>query len=123
MRAPAISRTLARPARQRVGVYHAHVYFDARTRQAARRVRGALAARFAVDCRWRDRPIGPHTRPNVRVRFSARQFGRLVPWLMQHHEGLSVLVHPYTEDQVADHSERALWLGPPVRLKLAFLRR
>ena len=82
-----------------------------------------LISRFAVDCRWRDEPIGPHTKSNFRVKFSRDQFGRIVPWLMLHREGLSVLVHPYTPDHVVDHTERALWLGERIALNLKFLRR
>lgn len=113
------------PRRERspIKVYHAHVYFDPATRRAARRVQAALIATFAADCRWRDRPIGPHRKPNFRLRFTRGQFGRIVPWLMLHREGLSVLVHPYTEDGVADHSARALWLGPRLPLNFNFLRR
>ncbi len=104
-------------------VFHAHVYFDTATRETAERVRAGLTSRFAVDVRWRDEPIGPHPRPNVRVRFSSEEFGQVVPWLMRHHETLSVLIHPYTEDRVADHTERALWLGAPLPLDVDFLRR
>ena len=104
-------------------VFHAHVYFDRPTRKVARRVRDGLVARFAVDCRWRDEPIGPHTKPNFRVRFARDHFGRIVPWLMRHRESLSVLVHPYSEDHLADHTEHALWLGKRVPLNVAFLRR
>ncbi len=89
----------------------------------ARRVCDRFVSRFSANCRWRDRPIGPHTKPNFRVRFSKRQFGQIVAWLMLHREGLSVLVHPYTENRVADHSDRALWLGKGVRLNFKFLRR
>jgi DOPA 4,5-dioxygenase len=35
---------------------------------------------------------------------------------------LTVLVHPETGDQVADHTAHALWLGPPLPLDIAFLR-
>lgn len=107
----------------RVNVFHAHVYWSRATREVAREVQDRLIRRFGADCRWREGPIGPHTRANVRVRFAARHFGRIVPWLMLHRRGLSVLVHPYTPDGVRDHSERALWLGKPVALKLGFLRR
>jgi DOPA 4,5-dioxygenase len=37
---------------------------------------------------------------------------------MVHRAGLDVLVHPLTEDAVADHTDFALWLGTPVALKL-----
>ena len=103
--------------------FHAHVYFDATTRAAAQRVHDGLLARFAVEARWRDGPIGPHPIANVRVKLSAHQFGEVVPWLMRHRSGLSVLVHPYSEDHVSDHTERALWLGDRIALDIDFLRR
>jgi DOPA 4,5-dioxygenase len=37
---------------------------------------------------------------------------------MVHRDGLDVLVHPLTEDAVADHTNFALWLGQPVALKI-----
>ena len=58
------------------------------------------------------------TRRSVRIstpctrRFSRPdEFGKVVPWLMLHREGLSVLVHPSTGDGYGDHMERSLWLG------------
>jgi len=111
------------PRLSRITVFHAHVYFDPATRKVAKGVRDGLVARFAADCRWRERPIGPHTKPNFRVRMSPSQCGRIVAWLMLHRAGLSVLVHPYTEDRVADHSDRAVWLGKRVAINFAFLKR
>ena len=43
----------------------------------------------------------------------------LVPWLMLNREELDVLVHPLTEDGVADHTRFALWLGSPLPLRVA----
>jgi aromatic ring-cleaving dioxygenase len=42
----------------------------------------------------------------------------VVPYLMVHRAGLDVLVHPLTEDAVADHTDFAMWLGTPVELKI-----
>jgi aromatic ring-cleaving dioxygenase len=103
--------------------FHAHVYFETGTREVARRVYEGLLARFAIDHRWREAPIGPHSRANFRVRFSPEEFGQVVPWLMFHRDGLSVLVHPDTGDRVGDHTERALWLGERLALNVEFLRR
>ena len=36
----------------------------------------------------------------------------MVPWLALNREGLSILVHPNTDNQRLDHMVRALWLGP-----------
>jgi aromatic ring-cleaving dioxygenase len=46
-----------------------------------------------------------------------------VPWLMLNREGLDVLVHPLTDDSVADHTQFALWLGTPLPLRIEVLRR
>jgi DOPA 4,5-dioxygenase len=42
---------------------------------------------------------------------------------MLNREGLDVLIHPLSDDSVDDHSIYAMWLGSPVPLKLATLRR
>ena len=41
--------------------FHAHIYFDTSSRDAAARVREGLGASFEVQLgRWHDKPIGPH---------------------------------------------------------------
>lgn len=103
--------------------YHAHIYYDPETRDAAQRVREGLA-RFDVRLgSWHDGPVGPHPKSMYQVLFSPGQFCAVVPWLMLHREGLDVLVHPETDDAVADHLERCLWLGTRLALNVEPLRR
>jgi aromatic ring-cleaving dioxygenase len=103
--------------------FHAHVYFDPATREAAARVRDGVAARFDVELgRWHDKPIGPHPKSMYQVKFSPSEFGKVVPWLMLHHEGLDVLIHPDTGEDVGDHTFRALWLGEKLALNIKFLQ-
>ena len=102
--------------------FHAHVYFDPASQEAAARVRDGLAERFDVELgRWHDKPIGPHPKSMYQVKFAPNQFGRLVPWLMLNREGLDVLVHPETGDDVGDHADRALWLGNKLELNIQVL--
>ena len=90
--------------------FHAHVYYDHETREAASRVRDALAELFTVELgRWREEPVGPHPQSMYQVKFSPEEFNKVVPWLMLHHEGLHVLIHPSTDDDVRDHTDRALF--------------
>jgi DOPA 4,5-dioxygenase len=56
------------------------------------------------------------------VAFPVEAFPRLVPWLTLNREGLNVLVHPLTDDSVADHTQFALWLGAPLPLRVEVLR-
>jgi len=103
--------------------FHAHVYYDPDTREAAARVRDALAERFDVELgRWHDKPVGPHPQSMYQVKFAPEQFGAVVPWLMLHHDGLGVLIHPSTGDDVGDHTHRALWLGEKLALNIKFLQ-
>lgn len=102
--------------------FHAHVYFDPATREAAARVRDGVSARFDVELgRWHDKPIGPHPKSMYQIKFAPDQFGHVVPWLMLHREGLDVLVHPETGEDVEDHRDRALWLGNKLELNIQFL--
>ncbi|HTP96602.1 MAG TPA: DOPA 4,5-dioxygenase family protein [Burkholderiales bacterium] len=103
--------------------YHAHIYYDPATREAAAQVRERLGAKFVVRLgRWHDNPVGPHPKSMYQVAFAVDQFAALVPWLMLNRRGLDVLVHPETGDQVVDHTDHALWLGDKLALDIDKLR-
>jgi aromatic ring-cleaving dioxygenase len=104
--------------------YHAHVYYDAASRDDAAKLRDALEHSFEVEMgRWRDEPVGPHPQSMYQVKFGVGEFARIVPWLMLNRSGLSILVHPETGDDYQDHAENALWLGDKLKLRLEVLRR
>jgi aromatic ring-cleaving dioxygenase len=117
-----MAQTFADP--EAIRGYHAHIYYDAATRPAAERLREAIGGRFDVVLgRWHDEPVGPHPVAMYQVAFATAEFPRIVPWLMLNRSGLSVLVHPETEDAYDDHAIHALWLGAPLPLRLDGLRR
>lgn len=104
--------------------YHAHVYYDpASTRETAARLRAQVAAAFpqARIGRWHDEPVGPHLRSMYQIAFPCALFARFVPWLMLNRAGLSVLVHPGTGNDYADHTAHAAWLGERLPLRLEVL--
>ncbi|MGH7773425.1 MAG: DOPA 4,5-dioxygenase family protein [Candidatus Binatia bacterium] len=104
--------------------FHAHIYYDPATRDAAARVREGLGARFKVQLgTWHDEPVGPHPKSMYQVLFSSDQFGAVVPWLMLNREGLDVLIHPETDDNVRDHLDHSLWLGKKLELNIRPLQR
>jgi DOPA 4,5-dioxygenase len=104
--------------------YHAHIYYDAASRDAAARVRAGLAANFNVQLgSWHDEAVGPHPQSMYQALFAPEEFGKVVPWLMLHRERLTVLVHPSTGDSYGDHLERSLWLGEILKLREEALRR
>ncbi len=103
--------------------YHAHVYYDESSRDAAARLRDALERGFDVELgRWRDEPVGPHPQAMYQVKFAPVEFARIVPWLMLNRGGLTVLVHPDTGDALADHAVNPLWLGQKLELNVEILR-
>lgn len=104
--------------------YHAHVYYDVDSKAIAARLRRRIAARFdTVLGSWHDKPVGPHPVGFYQVAFAPELFAELVPWLARNREGLSILVHPETGDDLADHSDYAMWLGDSLTLYLDGFRR
>jgi len=104
--------------------FHAHVYYNTSSRDAAARVREGLGSRFNVRLgSWHDKPVGPHPQSMYQVVFSPELFDKVVPWLMLNREGLDVLVHPETGDNVIDHLDHALWLGKKLKLKIDSFKR
>jgi aromatic ring-cleaving dioxygenase len=105
--------------------YHAHLYYAPETRLIAERLRAAIGERFpqARVGSWHDEPVGPHPVAMYQVAFAVEEFARFVPWLMLNRDGLDILVHPLSDDSVADHTRFALWLGRPLPLRLETLRR
>jgi aromatic ring-cleaving dioxygenase len=103
--------------------YHAHIYYDPASREAAAQVRAGLA-NFNVQLgSWHDQPVGPHPQSMYQALFANDEFARVVPWLMLNRQGLTVLVHPSTGDSYGDHLERSLWLGAVLKLREEVLRR
>ncbi|MBW4575048.1 MAG: 4,5-dioxygenase [Aphanothece sp. CMT-3BRIN-NPC111] len=108
----------------RITGFHAHIYFDdPASRDAATQVRSGLAANFDVRLgRWHEQPIGPHPKAMYQVAFSPNEFSHVVPWLMLNRQGLDILIHPETGNDVEDHTSHALWLGQKLELNIEFLR-
>lgn len=100
--------------------YHAHVYYDAGTKEAAGIVRGGVEQEFpaAELGRWRDEPVGPHPMPSYQIAFTPDLFGTIVPWLATNRRGLTIFVHTETGDHIPDHTDYAMWMGSMPELKL-----
>jgi aromatic ring-cleaving dioxygenase len=108
----------------RIEGYHAHVYYDAATRPAAERLAESVGGKFTVEIGgFFDEPVGPHPVANLAIVFKSAEFATVVPWLMLNRGGLSVLVHPLTDDSVRDHDTDGAWLGTPVPLRLHAMTR
>ena len=104
--------------------YHAHVYFDAASRERAQELCTEAGRTFGVTVgRMHDKPVGPHPRGSCQLAFGAELFGAVVPWLIENRRGLTVFAHAETGEAIKDHTEHVLWLGPSETLNLAALSR
>ncbi|MGE0744181.1 MAG: DOPA 4,5-dioxygenase family protein [Rhodospirillales bacterium] len=104
--------------------YHAHIYYNKRTKPVAARIRAEIEQRFDVVMgRWHDAPVGPHPVSMYQVAFATELFPKIVPWLMLNRDGLNVLVHPETDSAYHDHKDNAMWLGRKLPLFLDKLPR
>ena len=106
--------------------YHAHIYYDPNaTRDRAARLRERVAAVFpaaTLGC-WHDALVGPHPQSMYQIAFPREMLAAFVPWLMLNRDGLTVLLHPETGDDLIDHTEHAVWYGAMLPLRLEMFKK
>lgn len=109
--------------------YHAHVYSTS-TDSSSVSAGGdselteihARAGRELDDVRvgrLHHEPIGPHLRKMFQLAFFRTDIVFMLPWLIEHRAAHSVLIHPVLGDALREHTEAALWLGPPLELDVS----
>ncbi|QNO28436.1 aromatic ring-opening dioxygenase [Sphingopyxis sp. OPL5] len=101
--------------------YHAHIYYDAAERPAAAALRDDFGRDPAILFvgSMTEGGVGPHPIAQYEVHF----LGSTVPAVVAAIEatGLRALVHPLTDDDLADHTTLAHWIGEPVVLDVTVL--
>ena len=99
--------------------YHAHVYFDQETLEVAESLCNKASELFMLKVgRLHHNAVGPHSKWSCQITFSSHDFEQFIPWLDNNRQGLNILVHALTDDNLKDHTEYACWLGNKVRLNL-----
>ena len=107
--------------------YHAHVYYELPERNTAERLHrqfssakggGRLASVLFVG-EMRDTNVGPHPKPQFEILFLEDALPRVLSLIEA--SGLTALVHPLTDDDLADHTSLALWIGEPLPLNQSVL--
>ena len=101
--------------------YHAHIYYDPAERSAAVALRDAFGADPAILFvgALTDGAAGPHPIAQYEVHFLASYRPAVVAAIEA--TGLRALVHPLTDDDLADHTSLAHWIGEPVELDVTVL--
>lgn len=101
--------------------YHAHIYCDPAERPAAVSLRDEFGADPAILFvgALTDGAAGPHPIAQYEVHFLASHRPAVVAAIEA--AGLRALVHPLTDDDLADHTSLAHWIGEPVELDVTVL--
>jgi aromatic ring-cleaving dioxygenase len=102
--------------------YHAHVYYDRDTWDVAERLHQELSdmlvsgtlANLVLIGKMYDRGVGPHPKPQFEIQFLASAVPDITRILKA--SALTALIHPLTDDDLADHTTLADWLGEPLPL-------
>ena len=107
-----------------IASWHAHVYFDASSREAARALRQTIETTLSGQVevgRFHERPVGPHPMWSYQLAIPAREFSAVASWLALNHGELDVFIHPNTGNALRDHRDSAIWIGRCHALNLAAL--
>ena len=101
--------------------YHAHIYYSDDERSRAERLREDFRDNGDILFvgRMTDGAVGPHPIPQFEVHFAERSRADVIEAIAA--SGLRALVHPLTDDDVADHTTSAHWIGEPLELDVGTL--
>jgi DOPA 4,5-dioxygenase len=102
--------------------FHAHIYYSAKDRAAAEALHEEFVAGRPLVLfvgQMTDSGVGPHPIPQYEVHFLENARAEVVAVIEA--SGLRALVHPLTDDDLADHTDLAFWIGEPVELDISVL--
>jgi DOPA 4,5-dioxygenase len=102
--------------------FHAHIYYTDEDRPAAEALRDRFAAGRPLVLfvgQMTDHAVGPHPIPQYEVHFLESARPDVIAAIEA--SGLRALVHPLTDDDLADHTSLAHWIGEPVELDVSVL--
>ncbi|MGN6655786.1 MAG: DOPA 4,5-dioxygenase family protein [Rhodanobacter sp.] len=107
--------------------YHAHIYGTPDTRAMAEAMRRDLIKRMGSGAiprllfvgQLKDGKAGPHPIPQFEIHYTEEALPAILELIQA--SGLTALVHPLTDDDLADHTTLAHWIGTPIELDLSTL--
>jgi aromatic ring-cleaving dioxygenase len=107
--------------------YHGHIYYSAELRPTAETLRnhfvrctseGSVPSILFVG-RMMDIGVGPHPIAQYEIHFLSHSLEAVRRAIEA--SGLRALVHPLTDDDLADHTTLGHWIGEPLDLDLTVL--
>ncbi|KAJ3251032.1 hypothetical protein HK103_002928 [Boothiomyces macroporosus] len=105
--------------------FHFHTYWflhDKKTQDKAEELFYKIQkSRFGKPLRLNYEPVGPHPIGSFETWVPIEYFAEAYSFFLLNRGELSVLLHPLTREEQRDHTERAVWLGKPIPLKVDVL--
>jgi len=107
--------------------YHGHIYYSPEQRHAAEALRDRFIGQTGVGNgprirfvgRMMDGGVGPHPIAQYEIHFLEPSLDDVLSQIEA--SGLRALVHPLTDDDLADHTNLGHWIGEPLDLDLTVL--
>lgn len=107
--------------------YHAHIYYEAATRAQAvaanQHLRETMASggtpRLLFVGSLKDGKAGPHPIAQFEIHFTREVLEDVRAFIEA--AGFTALIHPLTDDDLADHTSLAEWIGTPLVMDLTTL--
>ena len=106
-------------------MYHAHIYFNLDEMALAGIVRENILKdlpQLTYTGQLIPIPIGPHPKPMFEMHIPAASINYAMASIDTLRQGLSVLIHPVQDDEMAAHTIDARWLGEKLPLNLDILK-
>ena len=106
-------------------MYHAHIYFNLDEMALAGIVRENILKdlpQLTYTGQLIPIPIGPHPKPMFEIHIPAASINYAMASIDTLRQGLSVLIHPVQDDEMAAHTIDARWLGEKLPLNLDILK-
>ena len=106
-------------------MYHAHIYFNLDEMALAGIVRENILKdlpQLTYTGQLIPIPIGPHPKPMFEMHIPAANINYAMASIDALRQGLSVLIHPVQDDEMAAHTIDARWLGEKLPLNLDILK-
>jgi len=103
--------------------YHFHIYFNINELEQVNAMVQELKAfdDLSIGRIW-NKPVGPHPIGSCQVLVQSKDFHKMTDWFMLNRNGLSIFVHALSGDDIIDHTEHVMWIGPSVELNLDFFQ-
>ena len=103
--------------------YHVHLYYDAGSIDDAISLADRVSRLYPIKVgTFHQKPVGPHPMWSCQLTVLVEHFGDLIPWLLIHRGCVDLFIHPNTGDDLADHTNYAMWIGQSYQLKLSIFR-